>query len=428
MATTASTLPLDPSKPAKYPISISEQLLREDGPRKRRKVNIQCKTRLFYFNEQQLTTVRTVNHRPRLSHSSTKTTVTPSSRGPEHSYNLSLTDENNGNSYLYNGVQQPSDALALIYDSVNGSLTLDKIDSEFNFNLRSTPTNKDGASLAAQYPQLDTGLQEAEEGDEEGLFDENGGSQDPDSEEPDPNNPYDYRHFLKSARPRHSPSPEPSFHGSPMPNHNINSSPIMTSATRPLQPPKPGRRRSHNRPRHLSPNPREEADADNEESEADDVLTIDMGDSATTTNARPWRAALGVLNEPGRGSGPISLRSAASSMSPSLRGDSDVEADRRSNADVEEIDLGDGEIDVDSQEAVGEGVETPGIASEDDEDAFDPFAAELEQGLIAEAMSEAEQEENGGVRLSGEFAQANGVNGEVEQRAVQESSEESEEE
>jgi len=315
----------------------------------------------------------------------------------------------------------------LIYDSVNGSLTLDKIDSEFSFNLRSTPTNNDTASLATLYPQLDTGLQEAEEGDEDGLFDENGESQDPNTEEPDPNNPYDYRHFLKSARPGQSPSPEPSFHGSPIPNDNISSSPIITNPTRLPQPPKPGRRRSHNRPRHLSPNPREEADADNEESEADDVLTIDMGDSATT-NARPWRSALGVLNEGGRRSGPISLRSAASSMSPSLRGDSDIEADQRSNADVEEIDLGDGRIDVETQGAVGEDVETPGIASEDDEDAFDPFAAELEQGLIAEAMSEAEQEENGGVRINEDYAQANGVNGEVERRVIEESSEESEEE
>lgn len=378
-------------------------------------------------NEHRLITLEIVNHEAKLSNFTAKTTITPSSQGSEHSYNLSITDQSNGDSYLYNGIQQPSEALALLYDSTIGSLILDKVDSEFCFNLRSTPTNHDAASLASQYPQLDTGVQEAEEGDDEGFFDEHGEGQDPDTEEPDPNNPYDYRHFLKSARQGHSPSPEPSFHGSPMPNHAINSSPIIAATTRSSQPPKPSRRRSHPKPRHLSPNPREEADADNEESEVDDVLTIDMGESATT-NARPWRSALGVLNEGGRGRGPISLRSAASSMSPSLRGDSDNETDKRSNADVEEIDLGDEGMDVESQEAVGEEVETPGVGSEDDEDAYDPFAAELEQGLIAEAMSEAEQEENGGIRINGEYVQANGTNGVVEHRVVEESSEESEEE
>lgn len=314
----------------------------------------------------------------------------------------------------------------MIYDPVDGSLKLDKIDTEFNFNLHSTPTQKDAASLTTQYPQLDTGVEDAEEVEDDGLSDGNGQSQDPDSEEPDPNNPYDYRHFLRFARQGLSPSPEPSMHGSPMPNNHSTSSPMITSSSRPAQPPKPSKRRSHPKPRHLSPNPREEADADNEESEADDVLTIDMGDSVTT-NARPWRSALNMLNEGGRRSGPISLRSAASSMSPSLRGDSDNEADKRSNADVEEIDLGDGGAEDEDHEPVGD-VETPGVASEDDDDAFDPFAAELEQGLIAEAMSEAEQEENGGVRLNDGYAQSNGVHETAQQRVVEESSEESEEE
>ena len=41
MAAIAHSPQIDPSKPAKYPVIISEQLLREDGPRKRRRVNIQ---------------------------------------------------------------------------------------------------------------------------------------------------------------------------------------------------------------------------------------------------------------------------------------------------------------------------------------------------------------------------------------------------
>lgn len=80
---------------------------------------------------------------------------------------------------------------------------------------------------------------------------------------------------------------------------------------------------------------------------------------------------LGALNEGGRSSGPISLRSAASSMSPSLRGDSDDDEEEereeaRSNVDVEEIDLGDGHVSEESEEGGEEevygdmDVETPG--------------------------------------------------------------------
>lgn len=360
-----------------------------------------------------------------MSGSSTKSIITPSSRGVEHGYNLSITDENNGNSYLYLGGQQPSGTAALIYDSANGSFILDRIDTDFHLNLRSTPTNNDAASLASQHPQLDTGIHEPDEGEDD-LFEEHPEGHDPDSEPPDPKNPYDYRHFLNCTRAGHSPSPEPSHLLSPMPNHNVDSFPILTgsSSTRLSQQSKPIRRRSHPKPRHLSPNPREEADADNEESEADDVLTIDMGDS-TTTNTRPWRSVLGALNDGGRNSGPISLRSAASSMSPSLRGDSDVEEDRRSNADVEEIDLGDGGVDIESQSAGVEEAESPEMASDEEED---PFAAQLEHQLIAEALSEAEQEENSGVQVNGDYDQSNGMNGEVEHTIVDESSEESEEE
>ena len=156
-----------------------------------------------------------------------------------------------------------------------------------------------------------------------------------------------------------------------------------------------------------------------------------MGDgdeTSTSKNRRPWRSVLGALNEGGRSSGPISLRSAASSMSPSLRGDSD--------ADVEEIDLGDGgvadedeeERDFDEEGEEVNGVDAVAVSEEEEDEEEDPFAAQLEHQLIADAMSEAEQEENGGVRLNGEYEQSNGANGVVEHRVIEESSEESEEE
>ncbi|KAF6239288.1 hypothetical protein HO173_002549 [Letharia columbiana] len=398
MAAMANSSQIDPSKPAKYPITISEQLLREDGPRKRRKVNIQ------------------LNHRPKLSTSSTKSIITPSSQGRDNGYNLSLTDEVNGDVYLYNGAQQPSEAVALIYDPNTQTFTLDKIDTSFRFNLRSTPSNKDIASLASQYPQLETGLP-APENVEDDLFDEGSANDHEDlTREADPHNPYDYRHFLKPAQQRLSPTPEPS----PMPNHNSNSSPILTG--HPPRPSKPKHRSKPPRSRHLSPNPREEADADNEDSENDDPLEII--DDSKPKNERPSRRFLAGLNEGFRGgSEPRSLRSVASSMSPSIQGDTSDEenGDRKSNADVEEIDLGEGTLEFESHGAAEQEVETPGNGW-DDEDEVDLLEQELEQELERQADQDA-----GNRRVNGANG-VNGVNGTYTNRVVEESSEESEEE
>ena len=409
---------IDPSKPAKYPVIISEQLLREDGPRKRRKVNIQRASSLQSFrNLIELIKTSIVNHRPKFPTSSTKSTITPSAQGINNGYNLSLTNKDNGDAYLYTGDQQPSEALALIYDPKTQSFALDKIDTSFRFNLRSTPSNKNAASLATQYPQLETGLP-APNNVEDGLFDEGSANEDEDlTREADPNNPYDYRHFLKPAQQHLSPTPEPS----PMPNNNSSSSPILTSHPPRLSKSK-HRGKAPSRSRHVSPNPREEADADNEESENDDPLEII--DDSKPKNERPSRRFLAGLNEGFRGgSEPRSLRSVASSMSPSVRGDSSDEenGDNKSNADVEEIDLGDGTLEFESQGAPQQEAETPGNGW-DDEDEVDLLEKELEQELERQADQDAG---HGGVNVANG---TNGGNGTYTNRMVEESSEESEEE
>ena len=341
----------------------------------------------------------TVNHRPNFSPLSTKSIITPSAQGHDSGYILSLTNKENGDIYLYNGAQQPSEAVALIYDPNSQTFTLDKIDTSFRFNLRSTPSNKDAASLATQYPQLETGLP-APEHLEDDLFDEGSANDEDLTREADPNNPYDYRHFLKPAQQRLSPTPEPS----PMPNHNFNSSPILTGHL-----PRPSKPKHRSKPpprsRHLSPNPREEADADNEDSGNDDPLEII--DDSKPKNERPSRRFLAGLNEGFRGgSEPRSLRSVASSMSPSVREDTSDEenGDSKSNTDVEEIDLGDGAMESENHGAAEQEVETPGNGW-DDEDEADLLRKELEQelerqadrdagnGIVSEESSEESEEE-----------------------------------
>ncbi|KAL9063290.1 MAG: hypothetical protein Q9161_009548 [Pseudevernia consocians] len=90
----------------------------------------------------------------------------------------------------------------------------------------------------------------------------------------------------------------------------------------------------------------------------------------------------------------------------------DENGDSKSNADVEEIDLGDGTLEFESHGTAEQETETPGNGW-DDEEEVDLFEKELEQELERQADQDA-----GDGRVNG----ANNPNG------VNESSEESEEE
>ena len=384
-----------------------------------------------------------VNHRPKPSPGST-TTITPSH--DKDIYNLSLKDAEIGE-YKYAGAQHPSSSMALFYDPSEKAFVLDKLEAEFRFNLRSTPVHQDASDM---YPQL--GSSEAsKQVNGDGLFgDGSENEENADDETPDPNNPYDYRHFLNKGH--HTPSPLPSHASTPIPNHTFNSSPALlptsphrpkptASASRPTsRPSRPKERPPQAKPRYLSPQlpprrhqdsskarskpkpkPKPKPDSKHSDSDSDsNALVIDMGDSATTstTASKPWRSALRVLNENTNNStGPISLRSAASSMSPSIRGGSpssesdkdqptkksqqqsnkrqsrsDEEIESDANADVDEIDLNpasqvDGSAEQPRQEAA-----TPGNGWGDEED--DELEAELALALEEDqAKSDAEAAE-----------------------------------
>ena len=379
----SNNFPIDPSKVGKYPISISEELLREEGPRKRRRVGVQY------------------NYKPKVI-AGRKAIITASGGTGEggkkgRGYEVLIKGDDDGiGDYGYSGCQRSSEALVLIYDAEKQSFVLDKIDAEFQFNLTSTPSNKDAASLASQHPQLDTTREP--EVDRDDLFgDAEGDEEDPNDTPADPSNPYDYRHFLHRGA---SPSPDASAQSSPVPNHNFGLSPLHAPSSPANRP------RSHTEPkkssqvgrRYLSPVPPEEANRGNEESDPNE-LVIDMGDSITTTK-KPWRSALGILNGGARHNGPISLRSAASSMSPSVRGESEDEEDDESDHDVEEIDIGEPGLNVVSREGQSEEVDTNGIESDDDDDGI--LEAELEQALEEQAENDLREQANGQIAAAAE--------------------------
>lgn len=313
-----------------------------------------------------------VNHKPDLSSGPIETRITPSPSLGMNRYNLAVKADDNGSTYLYSGTQQPSESYALIYDPINQSFTLDKISTNFTFNLRSTPTVKSSKALASTYPHLDTGISDPESSSDD--LEEN----DPDASGADPNNPYDYRHFVNCRRTSSPVTPDLSA--------LTPASPPRRMAPRPKPGPRPARPQPKRAP---SPPPREEADADNEESD-DGGLTIEFD-----PDTKPRRFQGNFSHDPSNG--PISLRSAASSASPAAEESSESDEDE----DVEEMQLeingvgivqnlqedeeeGEDEDDLEIEDEVGVGDEDE---LEDDDDGS--LAAELEQAMESQADEEA---------------------------------------
>ncbi|KAI4164587.1 MAG: hypothetical protein LQ342_001900 [Letrouitia transgressa] len=338
----------------------------------------------------------TVNYKPNLQPSQ-KATITPGKRSSDTRVDLAITGESGQGEYHYAGVQQPSGACALIYDPSTQSFILNRIDADFTFNLQTTPSNLDSKEVTAQYPQLDTGLSDADSNDGD-LPDDLFGDENDDHQTADPNNPYDYRHFLKRRRTSSPepapPAPRPSSRAptiSPLTPHrrppsrttsapNVNVKSKTRARPSQHQPPAPAP---------APPTPREEADADNEDSD-DGILTIEMGDPPP--KPRGFNGAV-VFNHDRR-NGPISLRSAASSMSPaSVRQDSEAENGGKGDAssdrdvDVEHLRLPSPKQEVRQPLQQQKQLQEEGDDDED-EDEEDLLEAEIQQALDSEAEEE----------------------------------------
>lgn len=147
--------------------------------------------------------MKAVNHKPNLSSGTRSTNI--SAQGPSQS-SLNITDNEDGKTsvYKYSGQQRKSKkSYVLIFNQDTQTCTLEPLSSTYNFNIHSTPWESSSSKLVQQYPQL-----QAKEEDHPGLDDADNIEEGVSDEEPDPDNPYDYRHYINIARDV-SPTPSP---------------------------------------------------------------------------------------------------------------------------------------------------------------------------------------------------------------------------
>ncbi|KJX96056.1 hypothetical protein TI39_contig844g00001 [Zymoseptoria brevis] len=169
MATaTMSSSTFDLKSQATYPIRLGASILNDDPGASR------------------YTSVR-YNHKPRLHKRPRKVTI---SAGSDVGLSKLSLDSDDG-SYAYAGRHvQDEDSYVLVFrgEGKDKEMVLERLSSLHTFNLTRTPTETDAAKLASKYPPLT--VEEADEGD---LFGD--GDEDMPADE---SNPFDYRHFLKA--------------------------------------------------------------------------------------------------------------------------------------------------------------------------------------------------------------------------------------
>jgi len=141
--------------------------------------------------------------------------------------------------YTYSGPRRdPKNSYVLIFDQTKQTCTLERLSSSFDLNLESTPVEDSAPKLQERYPHIPPLIEPTE--DPSNLFD--------DDAEPDPDNPFDYRHFLKVALKEHppsvlsrSPSPLPQTQNTPRlnPSSQYMSSPKVVARSPALAPGSP---------------------------------------------------------------------------------------------------------------------------------------------------------------------------------------------
>ncbi|KAK4569327.1 hypothetical protein LTR86_003089 [Recurvomyces mirabilis] len=128
------------------------------------------------------------NHRPTLRREEQST-----SRISRNSANTAseLLLQDGEDEYRYTGKGQEAEDSYVLVIKDGKDAVLEKLSADWVFNLTSTPKQHDNDVLQEQYPHISLN----DEADED-LF----GDQDEDKETPiDPDNPFDYRHYLKTA-------------------------------------------------------------------------------------------------------------------------------------------------------------------------------------------------------------------------------------
>lgn len=184
-AVVGSASAIDLRAPGSFHVRFGASVTKDDGSKRYRSVRY--------------------NHKPR---SAQGATVTSKLLHGKQANGIAVLLKDGDKEWRYNGRQKEDEDTYVLVLSGDGKkeVVLEKLGSTHAVNLTNTPEDKDEQRLARQHPYLS----DNESDDDEGMF---GDEDDAEDAEPDADNPFDFRHFLKSVEEtsqREEPTSQPS--------------------------------------------------------------------------------------------------------------------------------------------------------------------------------------------------------------------------
>ncbi|KAF2475464.1 uncharacterized protein BDR25DRAFT_340208 [Lindgomyces ingoldianus] len=184
---------LDPHKKAHFSLHISDRITKNDS-------SVPTYSAVKY------------NHKPPQASSTRNATLTSSSTD---SYELRLEDKDGRKDtdlFTFTGQKTaPKKSYILLFDPSSQKCTLEPLSSTYTFNLQSRNATDISSSHPKIFPRKQKDSDEDASGDVDDLFDMGVGD---DNDDPDPNNPYDFRHFLQKGKDKEKRGYESEYHQS----------------------------------------------------------------------------------------------------------------------------------------------------------------------------------------------------------------------
>jgi hypothetical protein len=186
---------IDPQRQAEYPVILGESL--RDNPRvKAQFFSLQYNWKPKNISAEQRTVITKTDGQSSRDALYQLTIQEPAGEDKPYKYagKVNKASEQNGSP-----TSSPADqttSLALVFNEEKSAFILEKISAALDFNLTSAP-DQSRADIQA-YPQITSGNKSEERTGT--LRKPTSGSSNDDDDEPDANNPYDYRHFLEEAK------------------------------------------------------------------------------------------------------------------------------------------------------------------------------------------------------------------------------------
>lgn len=154
---------------------------------------------------------RADNHKPAQTSDHRSTTLTSSTAT---TCSLRLEDQSGAGEqdvFTFTGKKSSTKSYVLVFDAATQQATLEPLSSSYTFNLAS----RNKQDVSAQYPKIYPRKlkQDSQDKDDDDLFGEAQGNDE--AGDPDPDNPYDFRHFLAKDKEKRGDESEYHFASSP---------------------------------------------------------------------------------------------------------------------------------------------------------------------------------------------------------------------